>query len=352
MSADAKDVPAEVAAKGAADDSEPLSNDPRVTCDACGAAGNTLMVQDPFRYCDANCLRDHEASIKRTYVAISTAGIAAELEAATLADTTDENDRDYDLWNTPPRPECPICMISLPLASNESVYSSCCGKTVCAGCMFATIETAGGRERKNVAAIRAALSKYTCPFCRQPSSKSEREDMERTRKRMEMNDGDAFFNMAGTGVGKVREFEYLLRASELGSLEACYVIACKYEVGEYGERIDASQHKQFLERAVKGGHVGARCNLGRLEAKGGNLGLAYKHWRTAAAAGDQLSLTMIKEWYKFNIVSKDDFSQTLRAFQAASDEEKSKDRDRADTHLIDMRAKARAKARVSTDRNS
>ena len=45
---------------------------------------------------------------------------------------------DEDLFKQPPpREECPICMLPLPLDDGETDYQACCGKVICCGCMHA-----------------------------------------------------------------------------------------------------------------------------------------------------------------------------------------------------------------------
>ena len=37
---------------------------------------------------------------------------------------------------TPPRDECPICLLTLPLDGKEVIYQECCGKILCGGCFY------------------------------------------------------------------------------------------------------------------------------------------------------------------------------------------------------------------------
>ena len=56
---------------------------------------------------------------------------------------------------------------------------------------------------------------------------------------------------------------------------------------------------------------------------------SIRHIKVAACAGDQESMNCLVANYRNKLLSKDDLTQTLRAFQASRDEMKSKDRDDA-----------------------
>ena len=90
---------------------------------------------------------------------------------------------DEDLFKQPPpRDECPICMLTLPLIGVESKYQACCGKMLCVGCIYAVDE---------------ADNRCLCPFCRTPLSASHGEAMERLKKRVEVNDAQAIYQLGG-----------------------------------------------------------------------------------------------------------------------------------------------------------
>ena len=70
---------------------------------------------------------------------------------------------------TPPREECPICMLSLLHESETASFFSCCGKRICNGCIYTMRETGG----KNM---------ELCPFCKTPPAISEEEEVGRVKK--------------------------------------------------------------------------------------------------------------------------------------------------------------------------
>ena len=77
------------------------------------------------------------------------------------------------------------------------------------------------------------------------------------------------------------------------------------------------------------GDVGARHDLGCMEGRAGNHHRAKKYFILAAKAGYKLSLDQVKEGYKRGMVTKDEYANTLRAYQQRHDEMKTDDRDKA-----------------------
>jgi len=61
----------------------------------------------------------------------------------------------------------------------------------------------------------------------------------------------------------------------------------------------------------------------------GDIQHFVEHMKVAANAGDQVAMDDLMKTYKEEVLSKDDLTKTLRAFQASRDETKSKDRDNA-----------------------
>jgi len=73
----------------------------------------------------------------------------------------------------------------------------------------------------------------------------------------------------------------------------------------------------------------ARCNLGILEEKVGNMDRALKHFRIAIKGGDSESLKCIQKLYSDGCATKEDYATALRSYQAYLSEIKSKQRDEA-----------------------
>ena len=102
--------------------------------------------------------------------------------------SNDDDDDKLLFADPPPKEECPICMQPMPCALGvcglTKTYMPCCGKLLCCGCMIAANKE---MEKGNI--------KRLCPFCRLPLSLTEKEDMKRTKKRIKLNDKEAFFTL-------------------------------------------------------------------------------------------------------------------------------------------------------------
>ena len=73
----------------------------------------------------------------------------------------------------------------------------------------------------------------------------------------------------------------------------------------------------------------ARHNLGSAEARAGNWERALKHYMITTGGGYNDSVKMIQQLYKLGHATKEDYTITLRAYQACLDEIRSEQRDKA-----------------------
>ena len=83
------------------------------------------------------------------------------------------------------------------------------------------------------------------------------------------------------------------------------------------------------EQAAIGGHSVARYNLGSKEKSNGKMDRAVKHWIIGAKLGGAESVDAVKNCFKDGLVSKEDFTAALRAYQAAIEATKSPQREEA-----------------------
>ena len=84
-----------------------------------------------------------------------------------------------------------------------------------------------------------------------------------------------------------------------------------------------------------GGNVAARYNLGCDEYNAGNHHRAYKHFTLSTKAGSKDSLSWVKDGFMKGFITKDEYANTLRAYQTLYDETKSEMRERVRAHVID-----------------
>ena len=122
--------------------------------------------------------------------------------------------------------------------------------------------------------------------------------------------------------------ELFLKAGELGCVDAYYNLGIAYDEGN-GVEINKKKAKNYYELAAMKGDVAARFNLGCMEGHAGNHNQAMKHFLIAARAGSKLSLDVVKKGYTEGLVTKDEYANTLRAYQKSQDEMKSDARDKA-----------------------
>ena len=219
-------------------------------------------------------------------------------------------------------------MLTLPLEGLKTSFKSCCGKTICNGCIYT---------------MHMSEGKYLCPFCREPNATAANEHIERTKKLMDKGNAEAFNYFSACCVqgrnGMPRDFqkanELWLKAGELGCAVAYHNLGISHERG-IGVDTDLEKAKHYHELAAIGGHVNARFHLGSSELRAGNVERAMKHFILAARAGHEKSLEVVKFGFtnEFECITKDAYADILRTCQKRRDEMKS-----------DMREKARVSGR-------
>ena len=262
------------------------------------------------KYCNRDCQIAHRPQHKK----------ACKKRAAELYD-------EQLFSEPPPREECPICMLPLPIADESHSFKSCCGKIICMGCIYAMMieDVKKGKKREEINA---------CAFCRTPATSSY--EVKRVKKLMEKGNAMAYYQIAGyyadgtNGMPQdmAKANELLLKAGELGCAEAYSRLGYSYDTGAGVER-NEEKAKYYYEIAAMKGDVMARHNLGVLEGNAGNEQRAYKHMIIAARAGDPSSLDKVKAGYMNGLVTKDEYANTLRSYQKRTEEMKSDTRDQA-----------------------
>ena len=285
-------------------------------CAACGKEGggnlNTCNKCNMVKYCNAACKKKHRSKHKK----------ACERRVAEL--------HDEELFKEhPPTDDCPICFLPLPLDAGERTFETCCGKLICSGCIYA-MEEARERGKESL-----------CAFCREPKPTSDQEEVERVKKLMEANNANAICLFAiysssgnmGVPQDMAKANKLFLRAGELGCRQAYHNLGISYYYGR-GVEVDKKKAKYYWElAAMTYGELTARHNLGCMEEDADNELRAYKHFIIAANAGYKKSLDKVKSGYMEGHVTKNEYANTLRAYQSREDEMKSDDRDKARAHI-------------------
>jgi len=283
------------------------------TCANCGKGeeeSNNLkscVACKMVKYCNRDCQIAHRPQHKK----------ACKKRASELYDEK--------LFREVEPEECPICLLPMPISSDDTTIESCCGKRICNGCIYAMNMSEGGAD--------------LCAFCRTPEATDE-EEIERTKKLMDKGNAEAFLLLAGYYAhgsrGLVQDWakarELTQKAGELGCAGGYYNLASLYSNGT-GVEVDKKKAKRYFELAAMMGDITARHSLGIMEYKSGNINRAYKHLTIAAKAGNKQSLDIVKVGYENGMVTKDEYENTLRSYQARQ---------------YEMKSDAREKARVST----
>jgi len=296
-----------------ADMSEEKVDDMKTCCASCGIAEDddiklkTCTACKSVRYCGVKCQKEHRRQHKKD----------CKKRAAEL--------RDELLFKQPESShhgDCPICCLPLQLDPMKSTMKGCCSKLICNGCDHAN-NIREWEERHDP----------LCPFCREPLP-TEKECNKSRMKRVEANDPVAITNEGFNEYKKgnyIRAFEYMMKAAELGDVEAHYQLSNIYCDGRGVEK-DMGKRMHHLEEAAIGGHPIARYNLGIQEWKNGHIERAVKHWIIAASQGDNDSLKYLIDDFKRGFVGKEDLDTALRAHQAAVDAAKSAHREAAEEY--------------------
>ena len=281
------------------------------------------------KYCNADCQRNHWPKHKKP----------CKQRAAKLHDEALFKD-------SPAKEDCPICFIPMPVNllccvslpdatissvpindfanANErfenkdmQVYYSCCGKSICKGCVYSFIHS--GNDK--------------CPFCNSDrGTKTEEERVEELMKRVEAQDAASICMLAGYYLQGTRGFqqdytkamELYARAADLGCSKGLSYLANIYHKGG-----NLKKAKFHYEAAAMAGDEVARNNIASIEAQSGNMERAVKHWTIAASAGDFGAMNELIIEFKKGRVNRESMYSTLAAYNISCAEMRSEARDAA-----------------------
>ena len=256
---------------------------------------------------------------------------------AAVGDTDTKEDSEL-LKPHPPTEECPGCLVPLPLENTKRMYWVCCGKMLCRACgeehARALRVTNMKREKKKQPPLE-----HTCAFCRIPLHKNGADLLRRYEERIAKDDTLAMVNLArhfrdgsnGLEMNDEKALELFNRAAGRGSADAIGMLGVLAEDGWLGSIPNingCTKAKEYFEAAVKKGDILSRYHLALISAQEGNIDLAIKHSRLAAAAGCDDAMKCLWECFSKSTLSKPDLEKALRAHKAASDEMNSEERER------------------------
>ena len=311
---------------------------PTKLCSKCGKESDTLKKCTACKcvwYCDKECQnrhwKEHKTECKPIKKALAKRGgkldLGNELDLGPLPDL-------------PPREECPICMRVLPIHAKLQTYFPCCGKTVCGSCGFqhkikAIDENDKRAQKKQPQAPR------TCEFCRTKLPESDEEILDRLRKRVELKDPEALFEMAlyyrdgdsGLSVDQVKCIELLRESADLGFPDAQYQLGIYHYNGTMGLEQNDEEALELYKEAAEGGDITALYNLGGIESNNGDRVAAMRHFRLSASGGYLISTEALIFFFEVGMLRHGDLAETLQAFYRSRAEMKSEDRDKYIAYL-------------------
>ena len=226
----------------------------------------------------------------------------------------------------PPKEDCPICFLRKPTLHTGSKYQSCCGQSICCGCIHAPVYDDQGTEVDN----------EKCAFCRTPYPTSNEDVVKRLKKRLEANDVMAMYHVGnyyrdgrnGFPQDYTKALEHWHKAAELGYAIAYGNIGYAYNNGE-GVEVDKEKAIHYWELAAISGDVYARSNLGVLAEINGNMDRALNHHMLSVRGGYSNAVDNIKRLYSNGCATKEDCTKALRLYQVYLGEIKSRQRDEA-----------------------
>ena len=289
-------------------------------CANCGKEGddinNICNKCKQVNYCNAACKKKHKQKHKKQ----------CEEFVRLAAEQAAEKHDDELFRQPPPAEDCPICFIRIPTLHTGSTYFSCCGKTMCSGCAYAPVYDDQGNE----------VAEEKCPFCRTPAPNTDDEAIKRYKKRVELDDPLAIFNLGiyyrdgtnGFSQDHAKALELYHRAGDLGYAQANSSIGYAYDYGQ-GVKVDKKKAKHYCELAAMKGDEVARHNLGNFEWKAGNMKRALNHFMIAVRSGEGDSMKQIKKMYTDGHATKKDYTKALQLYQTYLSEIKSVQRDEA-----------------------
>uniref|UniRef100_A0A7S2Q118 MYND-type domain-containing protein n=1 Tax=Skeletonema marinoi TaxID=267567 RepID=A0A7S2Q118_9STRA len=273
-------------------------------CAECGKAGDDLKICSSCRsakYCSRECQLKAWAGHKQECKKRS-----AEHEEA--------------LFKTPPpRPDCPICFIPLPIDITQCQYQGCCSKHLCTGC---------------IQAHWMISDELDCPFCRVVATEDDKEYVKRIEKRAATNDAEAIQFLAGLYTdGKkglkqdhVKAMQLYMKAGKLGSALAYRNVGAAFHDGR-GVKKNAAKEKYYHELAAIGGYMNSRHVLGEMEWNTRNFQRACKHYAIGADAGHSGCLSDLQDGVKVGAFDRNEYARVLQSYKKSVEESRSDQRE-------------------------
>ena len=178
-----------------------------------------------------------------------------------------------------------------------------------------------------------------CAFCRTPPTEADEEVIDRLNKGVERNDAKSMEMLAiyfkngefGLQQDLAKAMKLFQKAGEHGCASAYGWLGNIYSEGFTcdGLQTDNKKSKHYLELAALGGDMDSRYNLAIFDGRNGNKRRASKHLLICAKHGFEPSLHQFKLSFHNDFITKDEYTEALRAYYKQHDDRKSAMRDEA-----------------------
>ena len=137
-----------------------------------GAVAGAKNAKDITR-CSSPCCRSQQTPSP------SAQNIDSSLTSTASVAEEDDDDANGLFAPIPPRPECPICMLTLPLRGEGVMCMSCCGNMICSACIYeierVIQQTNATRKARNP--HNPCLLELRCPLCRERIPRNDEEEL-------------------------------------------------------------------------------------------------------------------------------------------------------------------------------
>ena len=264
-----------------------------------------------------------------------------EARIAALAEKLDVELEGVDVFSPlEEREDCPVCFVTLPLASDDLEFNACCGQVVCKACSFLQ----SVHELKNMATIddhsMKILENSPCAFCRSDRWQNFSDKCERLADKgnAEAMVALAHEYLSGHHVTKdeLSALGWCVRAAEAGDPTALVDVANVYCQSNIVER-NKDRAKHLAVAAAKKGCSKAHVLLAAiyfadfevdLYGGGGTQTKFLDHWKFAAAGGCRKSMENIEYARgKYGLITEEDVDRVRGEFEMAAKVEWTEERD-------------------------
>jgi len=258
----------------------------------------------------------------------------------------DEEEIDINTFVLPPRRKCPICTLPFPFDYNyvNVIFKRCCGHSICGSCDESTFYGELKRRIEDetyTSKVVNFASLQKCQFCRKTPCKQKLSALE---KLAECGNGQAMIQLAnlyknggdGVQIDYKRYIDLYHMAARADNITGCFHLGKTYWSGESFDDIviekDRDKAMRLFTRGARFGDPACLYCIG-LMLCGDGKDDHVQYFLKAACTGLQEALDAVKKSFILKHVTKEEYAQALRSFQAVHDEINSEERTKFNKRL-------------------